>query len=525
MRTAVLLSCLAVAGSCAASVPVAANWDFWIFSRQVTLDGAVRNSWPAGSSFEELRGRYAPTREGARTYLDDILRGGITHFVMNVNCQRTLFDSKTFEPVWADGFRAGMREEDVVATALALKRNGVDLYAVWCARCREKDVSPWLSFRMNDMHQADVEGCPSISTFWRSHPEFRRFPEAPSGHWFWESQSLDWAHAEVRERMRAFIAECLERYDADGIELDFTRFQWYFRPGEERKNAPLMTAFVREVRRLADAAAARTGHPVRIAGRFLADPDTEAALGLDAGLWGREGLIDYVDAGCHFSTIDMRIPVSKWKAATGGRVKVFPHADCGISQEGAVGWEMPGRRLLTREEYLGWADVMLAAGADGLGLYNLFGFSHKSEVWNETVTRGFERELIARSPRAYPVSYRDAVYPDDAPNPYPRILPVGLDRPFACSVPVGTVPAAGAAEAVLGFEKEVRGLPEVRVNGTACAEGRPAEVAGCAFARAFDVPLSAVRAGENGISVGAADGAKIVYLALRLKGKERNDGK
>ena len=71
MKTAVLLSCLAIGGSCAASVPVAANWDFWIFSRQVTLDGDVRRSFSEGSSVAELRGRYTPTREGARTYLDD----------------------------------------------------------------------------------------------------------------------------------------------------------------------------------------------------------------------------------------------------------------------------------------------------------------------------------------------------------------------------------------------------------------------------------------------------------------------
>ena len=40
------------------------------------------------------------TREGLVRYLDDVLQGPVTHFVMCVNGQRTSYDSKTWEPIW-----------------------------------------------------------------------------------------------------------------------------------------------------------------------------------------------------------------------------------------------------------------------------------------------------------------------------------------------------------------------------------------------------------------------------------------
>ena len=40
------------------------------------------------------------TREGLVRYLDDVLQGPVTHFVMCVDGRRTSYDSKTWEPIW-----------------------------------------------------------------------------------------------------------------------------------------------------------------------------------------------------------------------------------------------------------------------------------------------------------------------------------------------------------------------------------------------------------------------------------------
>ena len=41
------------------------------------------------------------SREGLLRYLDIVLKGPVTHFFMCVNGQRTSYDSKTWEPIWA----------------------------------------------------------------------------------------------------------------------------------------------------------------------------------------------------------------------------------------------------------------------------------------------------------------------------------------------------------------------------------------------------------------------------------------
>ena len=49
--------------------------------------------------------------------------------------------------------------------------------------------------------------------------------------------------------MFAIITELLERFDIDGVEIDFNRHPTFFRRAEQTQNAYLMTDLVRRVRR------------------------------------------------------------------------------------------------------------------------------------------------------------------------------------------------------------------------------------------------------------------------------------
>ena len=61
-------------------------------------------------------------------------------------------------------------------TSRDLHSRGIDPYALWIARSRKHKIAPWISMRMNDLHNVDDPGSYMHSTFWRSHPEFRRVP-------------------------------------------------------------------------------------------------------------------------------------------------------------------------------------------------------------------------------------------------------------------------------------------------------------------------------------------------------------
>ena len=110
---------------------------------------------------------------------------------------------------------------------------GLDPYAIWISRCREKRISPWLSMRMNDVHSVDDPSHFLHSTFWREHPEYWRVPHGSAAPWV--NRALNYAHAAVREHQMSFVRELLERYDADGLELDWMRFGYHLTPGRERE--------------------------------------------------------------------------------------------------------------------------------------------------------------------------------------------------------------------------------------------------------------------------------------------------
>ena len=61
---------------------------------------------------------------------------------------------------------------------------------------------------------------------------------------------MDYGHAEVREHYRLLIEELLDRYDMDGLELDFTRHYFYFGIGRELEGAKVLTEWVGDIRKI-----------------------------------------------------------------------------------------------------------------------------------------------------------------------------------------------------------------------------------------------------------------------------------
>lgn len=316
------------------------------------------------------------SEKGLIAYIDEIARGHIGDFLMCVNGQRTMYPSKVWEPVWKSLEEPDRSHKQWVKDLKGLYDNGVDPYAVWIRRCREKGVRPWISLRMNDLHTVSDRKCPDISTLWYTREDLKLKTANPWGGGF------DFTKPEVRERMLALVREVLERYDPDGLELDLLRFQHYLTFGEEKRHAPLFTEFIREIRRIVEAAAAKRGHGILIAARVLAFPKESEALGLEIGRWAKEKLIDYVFPCNHWMSIEWNLPYEEWCALVGPEVKVVPGTDRNIVEDGK-------QRLLTYREYCRWAEGMRKRGAKEFYLYNLFGHSPRSAEWLGITRDGF----------------------------------------------------------------------------------------------------------------------------------------
>lgn len=163
---------------------------------------------------------------------------------------------------------------------------GTDPLEIVAATCRTHGIACQFSLRMNDRHHTYKHGDGSwyfpelLSPWLDEHPELL-LPD----------RALDYAQPGVAAYRCRQIAEILERYEVDGIDLDFTRFRPWFRPGQEDAGRPRMTTLVRDLRAMTRKAGKT------LSARFEYDPDVCWASGLDVASWLAEGLLDMITLG------------------------------------------------------------------------------------------------------------------------------------------------------------------------------------------------------------------------------------
>ena len=118
---------------------------------------------------------------------------------------------------------------------------------------------------------------------------------------------MDYGVPEVRQHILKVAREMVERYDIDGLDLDFMRWPVYFKNEEVKANTPLMTEFVREIRSILEEGSRKKNRrlllsvrvPTRIGeGKVINAPEYSPELeclgiGLDVRRWIKEGLNRY----------------------------------------------------------------------------------------------------------------------------------------------------------------------------------------------------------------------------------------
>ena len=133
---------------------------------------------------------------------------------------------------------------------------GVDPYAVLLAEARNRGLEALLTFRVNDAHGNDF----LRTAFWHGHPEYRM-----------GNGALDFRHDAVREYVFRLIEEAVQRYDCDGIELDFQRFPTFFKDGKTEERVAKISNLVARVRTMLDIKGAKRGRRLILAARVPSD--------------------------------------------------------------------------------------------------------------------------------------------------------------------------------------------------------------------------------------------------------------
>ncbi|MBR1589080.1 MAG: VCBS repeat-containing protein [Kiritimatiellae bacterium] len=445
-------------------------------------------------------------------YIDGFAKGGkVTDIAFSVNFIRMAYPSKVNDPNWSTVAPDGkvIERGDVHRRYYDL---GVDPYAVQIARCRERGIRPWVSMRMNDVHFITSSNTMAVScTAWRQHPEWRRVPDVePAGsNRPWDDFAFNYSLADVRDYQFAIFKEIVDRYDADGYELDWLRWINHLAPGREREDARFLTEFIARCRAYTRQIAKKRGHEIRLACRVASDIRAVISRGMEVETWARQDLVDLIAACNFYSPTDFGIEFGRWRTrihAANPRTLVLPGTCDALENE-------PCR--LDWAALCGWTDRLYGEGADGFYVYNASYLD--AETLGALKERGFDRVASASSPRRYISTCHDV-----SPEPRRRVerqIPVALDRAKKINVEVATPPQANeVGEVVIALSERGVPAPRVTLNGatpsgaavSAENAGRYGDPARSKVFYRYRFPTNAIKKGRNDILVEPPENRKVV---------------
>ncbi len=494
-----------------------------------------------GLCLNEDNSHYFSTRAGKKldtatvaSWVDQYARTQVRELMLCVNCMRTSYDSKVWDPIWRGydpqagndqpllastppAARQGAR--DWIHTAWQLHRDGIDPYQVWIARARQHGIAPWISMRMNDVHNVDDVRSYIHSEFWRAHPEYWRVPYklGPSA-----DRALDYGRAEVREHHFKLIQELAERYDFDGLELDWMRFGYHFKPGHEQAGLALLTDFTARVRRLLDGWEKRRGHKIKLGARVPSRPQTALGLGYDVATWARRKLIDLLVVTPFWASIEPDMPIEVWKEllrgtsvtlAAGLEVLIRTHPESKQFQKN------------TLATVRGAAASLLDRGADRIYLFNYMDSQtamYDLENYPTLLREAGRAETLSGKSRRHVLTFADTWAPGEARAiPLPAQGSAGSWHSFRLAT--GPAPKSGPVHALFGIEgisESDVASSELRVNGELCKWTGSVELQRPkpeAPVFSFEVPPSLLRHGYNVLEIRLKSACKIVWVEIAIK--------
>lgn len=335
-------------------------------------------------------------------YVDEVADAGCDALLLCPNMyQLPGWDSEHYS-FWRE---AGKKRcfENGTAVGVTLSRfqeflsRGQDFIRVSGERARERGMGFLLSWRMNECHGVDRDTCPSHSDFWRAHPEFR-IGSSSKGIEL-EKNALSFMHQEVREYQMGFILELIDRYDLDGMELDFLRFPYFFPANVPfEMKAPVMTDFVSEVRSALNRKAG-SERKALLGVRVSDNPVLVYEMGLDLNALVDGGLIDMINLSPFYIT-NPDNDIESFAMQYGGKCSIYAEITHCMQMIEQLELSLELCRKTSPEMFYALAESYYARGADGISFFNL------------TYTRDYSLAFHQKPDRVEPVLFPIGVVKD-----------------------------------------------------------------------------------------------------------------
>lgn len=414
---------------------------------------------------------------------------------------------------------------DVSAEAERKDKYGItegvaDPYEIWFEQCGRNGINPWISVRMNDVHEATV-----AESEWS---DFRKTAKANGwligngrrAYWLSSHSSsasrykiaYNYQIQEVREYFIAQIDTALSNHDAYGLELDWQRVIWCF-PEDSIDNCQYMNIFMEDVVETVEKYEEKYGHDIKINVRVSRDIDENKYFGFDLETWAKDGWIDAVTPTSYWGLSDSDMPIAEWKQRLGEYgVEIY------AGLEGHAIYFAAGLYQNTAT-LAGFSASYLGQGADKMYLYDLFNGVDKESY---AVCSSLERALSAQK-RSYLVTQSNCTpYGIDGINEY-KPLPITVSTGGNKSVNIshGQLNAANDAIIFIGVSSPAA-IASVKFNGVECTrigESTASYVGtytGLGTVIAYTVPESALgaTAQNSAITISTTSQVTVSYIEL-----------
>ena len=277
----------------------------------------------------------------------------------------------------------------------ALIAAGTDPLRIMVDFCKEHEIEIFWSLRMNDTHDSSGSwyGPLLFTQFKKNHPEWivgSRAKHPKHGAW----SAADYTRPEVRDLCFRIIEEVCQKYDVDGIELDFFRHLSFFKnvawgANASQEEVALMTGLVRRVREMTEREGLKRGRPILVTARVPDSVEYARGVGLDVEQWLSEGHLDLLVTTGYFRLNPWRHSV---ELGHKHGVPVYP-----CLSDSRVRGESGKLRRRSLEGYRARAAQAWQAGADGIYLFNLFNprLAHWRELGEWATLRGRDKLYFA----------------------------------------------------------------------------------------------------------------------------------
>ena len=451
-----------------------------------------------------LKSTGEPTKENYYKFMLDHVKGTAVTTVSY--CPFAVGFAVSYPSEVTDRFKGGTVSDAYAdITGELLKRYGRDCMMLAQDFARENGLEFFACMRMNDVHD-NYMGAEWMCDWKKEHPEYL-FGTAENRPLHGEWTAYDYACPEVRARMVAILREMMERYDVDGLELDFYRNLEFFKSlawersvSQEERDA--FTDMMRTIRAEAERIGRAKGRPVVILCRLPEATDLCRFIGLDVEKWMEEGLFDLYagggDRGYYLPAAELAAKCRQYGLKYYGVVNDAYHFG-GVFNRNTV------------PAYHGLQAVAYAAGATGVYLFNCFYFP---EAIRTSVIDG---KSLRFKEKSYFVSHQHennwGMMPDGYKqfnrlpelSPYRKfygsirkdyVLEVGDDfsDPSVANLPPEEKPTATLYLDVRGHAGDLR----VLLNGQELQAGAPNGTT-----VPYEVPLSPLKTGANTLTLDA----------------------